>query len=179
MIRNKYNKRWHRKEMLFNNAVPVEAASWLFNSSSLTKRLIQRCPKKFSVKLVEQKVKRPSLDESRELNIRLGRSALIREVFLYCGDRPVVYARTVIPLNTLSGAQNCYSNLGNRPLGAMLFSDRTMRRDKVEITTLDTSQLSTPDMFSDDETIWGRRSVFHVGGKPLLVCEFFLPDVYR
>ena len=179
MKNNKYNKRWHPKEMLFNSTVPVAAASWLFNPSSLTKRLLLRCPKKFSVKLISQSVKRPSLDEARALKIRMGRSALIREVLLYCGDEPVVYARTVIPLNTLSGAQNSYSNLGNRPLGAMLFSDRTMRRDKVEITTMSPDKLLTIKAGSLDEVIWGRRSVFHVGGKPLLVCEFFLPAIYQ
>jgi chorismate-pyruvate lyase len=27
--------------------------------------------------------------------------------------------------------------------------------------------------------VWGRRSVFRVGGKPLLVAELFLPAVER
>jgi chorismate-pyruvate lyase len=33
------------------------------------------------------------------------------------------------------------------------------------------------DLRDKPETIWGRRSLFRLGGKPLLVCEFFLPDI--
>lgn len=164
--------------MLFRQPVPNEAKSWLFDVSSLTKRLIQRCPGKFRVELVDQSVKRPTLDEARELDITYGRSALIREVLLHCGEQPVVYARTVIPLSTLTGAQNSYANLGNRPLGAMLFADRTMRREAVEISSLPSDDELFDNALGSGQTIWGRRSVFRVGGKPLLVAEFFLPTLF-
>ena len=164
---------------MFNRPVPEGVMSWLYNPSSLTKRLIQRCPDKFRVELLSQMVKRPTFDEARRLNIRSGRSALIREVLLYCGDTAVVYARTVIPLSTLTGPQKRYANLGNRPLGAMLFADRSMRRDTVEITALNPGDVLYVQTRCEDEIVWGRRSVFHVGGKPLLVSEYFLPSLTR
>lgn len=164
--------------MLFSRPVPADVIPWLFNTSSLTKRLLQRCPNDFSVKVLFQAIKKPTLDESRTLSIGSGKSALIREVLLYCGKKAVVYARTVIPMPTLTGAQICYANLGNRPLGAMLFSDRSMRRDKVEVSLLSPGDPLYENTLCLDESVWGRRSVFRVGGKPLLVCEFFLPALF-
>lgn len=179
MQKNKYSKRWHRRKMLFNQLVPAEIVPWLFDSSSLTKRLLQRCPENFRVEVLNQSVMRPALDEKRALCIGSGKSALIREVLLYCGDRAVVYARTVIPLATLAGAQRSYANLGNRPLGAMLFADRSMSRGEVEITKLMPDDSLYVNTHCVGETVWGRRSIFRVGGKPLLVSEYFLPAIYK
>jgi len=178
MQKSHYNKRWHRRAMLFNRSIPDDVMPWLFESSSLTKRLLQLCPKDFRVELLVQMTGRPTLDERRSLGIRSARSALIREVILYCGEKAVVYARTVIPLSTLKGAQRCYASLGERPLGAMLFADRSMRRGEVEITSLMPDDELYVKTRCSDKPVWGRRSVFRVGGKPLMVCEFFLPALF-
>jgi chorismate--pyruvate lyase len=101
-------------------------------------------------------------------------SALVRQVLLCAGDKPMVYARTVIPATTIRGAQRRYANMGNRPLGAMLFSDRTMRREAVQVATLPVKHAAHQYAKTDDP-VWGRRSVFRVTGKPILVSEYFLP----
>lgn len=176
---NKYNKRWHRRKMLFNTPVPANVKPWLFDVSSLTLRLLQRCPDKFRVELISQSVKKPTLDEARILHITPGRASLIREVLLRCDDNAVIYARTVIPLSTLTGAQRRYANLGERPLGAMLFADRTMQRDEVEIAMLMPGDALYKNTQCTDELIWGRRSIFRVSAKPLLVAEFFLPALFK
>ena len=83
----------------------------------------------------------------------------------------------VIPFSTLTGKQRLYANLGTRPLGAMLFADRTMQRDEVMVTSLSGNDLPTGLGLENHDTVWGRRSVFRVGGKPLLVSEYFLPAI--
>lgn len=104
------------------------------------------------------------------------RSAMVRQVLLCCDERPLVYARTVIPVTTVQGAQRRYSNMGNRPLGAMLFADRTMRREEVQVAML--SREHAANQYSkSNEPVWARRSVFRVAGKPLLVSECFLPEL--
>jgi len=103
-------------------------------------------------------------------------SALVRQVLLCCDEQPLVYARTVIPVTTIQGAQRRYANMGNRPLGAMLFADRTMRREAVEVSMLPAAHEANQYTNSNDP-IWGRRSVFRVSGKPLLVSEYFLPEL--
>ena len=103
-------------------------------------------------------------------------SALVRQVLLCCGDEPLVYARTVIPATTIHGAERRYANMGSRPLGAMLFADRTMRREEVQVARLPVSHVAH-QYTQSSEPVWGRRSVFRVAGKPLLVSEYFFPEL--
>jgi len=105
-------------------------------------------------------------------------SALVRQVLLCCNNQPLVYAKTIIPATTIQGAQRIYANMGNRPLGAMLFADRTMRREAVEVAMLPAAH-DANQYTNIGEPIWGRRSVFRVSGKPLLVSEYFLPELLR
>ena len=172
------SQRWCRRSQLFSKNLPSNVRSWLFDTSSLTAKLIRYSSGQFHVELLSQEVARPTLDEAQALNISEDQFALIRQVHLCCEDRPVVYARTIIPLSTLTGAERGYGNLGNRPLGAMLFADKSMRRDEVMVTQL------LPGNSLHDKTgaagvpVWGRRSVFHVGDKPLLVSEYYLPCLF-
>ena len=175
----KINQHWYHRRQLFSRFIPDEVKSWLFDSSSLTARLIRMCSGEFRVELLSQGVERPALDEIKALNLTYGESALVREVHLYCKNKPVVYARTVIPLSTLTGAQRSYGNLGCRPLGAMLFADKTMKRDEVEVSRLISESSLLMKSGATTEDVWGRRSVFRVGGKPLLVSEYYLPTLFE
>ena len=172
------SQHWYRRGQLFFRRPPDHICSWLFDASSLTARLIRYSDGDFRVELLSEKVCRPTRDEAEILNITGNRSALIRQVRLYCRGKAVVYARTVIPMKTLSGAQRSYGNLDARPLGAMLFSDRTMRRDEVMVTQLTPENLLYEKTGAQGEAVWGRRSVFSVGGKPLLVSEYYLPALF-
>ncbi len=174
----KINQHWYQQRQLFGCSISAEVRSWLFDSSSLTARLIRMCSGEFRVELLSQGVERPALDEIKALNLTYGNSALVREVHLYCKNTPVVYARTVIPLSTLTGAQRSYGNLGNRPLGAMLFADKTMKRDEVMVSRLCPESTLHAKIDVTGKDVWGRRSVFHVGGKPLLVSEYYLPALF-
>jgi len=132
----------------------------------------------------------PSNDEIQRLKIKSRHYALIREVILYCGHTPVIFARTVIPIKTLTGPQRQLSYLGNRPLGEFLFAQPGLQRDTMEVAVLKNGhQLfdSAVSNMSDKsfpaaekrmpDNIWGRRSIFRLRSKPLLVAEVFLPDI--
>lgn len=168
-------QRWLRRRQLFSKHVPVSIQSWLFDPASLTARLKQKCTAGFRVEVLSQAIQKPRLDEFRVLGVETGSYALVRQVRLCCGHACWVYARTVIPFSTLKGKQRIYANLGTRPLGAMLFADRTMKRDEVMVTSLTGSQLPSGLGLAQDDVVWGRRSVFRVAGRPLLVSEYFLP----
>jgi chorismate--pyruvate lyase len=161
--------------------VPKEMASWLFDASSLTARIINACSGEFRVEVISQGWQRPMLNEEQCLKIRAGRHALIRQVHLYCDDKPWVFARTVIPHTTLRGKELHLAHLQNKPLGAVLFSEPTMRRSEVEVAEIRPGQslfhTATARLNYDPAAIWGRRSVFYLHGKPLLVSEIFLPDI--
>ncbi len=175
MYARSIQQRWFTRGQLFSKHLPEEVQAWLFDPASLTARLKQICTAGFRVEVLSQAIQKPRLDEFRVLGMETGNYALVRQVRLCCGGACWVYARTVIPFSTLKGKQRVYANLGTRPLGAMLFADRTMQRDQVMVTSLAGSQLPDGLGLEDQDTVWGRRSVFRVGGKPLLVSEYFLP----
>lgn len=166
---------------------------WMLDSASLTLRIKNHCQSNkmgnFSVRLLHQGMGIPSNDEVQRLKLKSRRYALIREVLLYCGDTPVIFARTVIPIKTLSGPQRQLSHLGNRPLGEFLFAQPGLHRDAMEVAVLknghqlfDSAVSHINDKPSSPETalldkVWARRSIFRLRHKPLLVAEVFLPEI--
>ena len=154
---------------------------WLFDASSLTARLIALCGEDFSVQLIAQQWQKLDTEEAAAMSLKHVHSALVRQVLLCCAGTPLVYARTVIPAATIQGAQRRYANMGSRPLGAMLFADRTMRREAVQVAMLPLKHVAHKYVETDemDEPVWGRRSVFRVAGKPILVSEYFLPALLK
>lgn len=172
---------WRHREQLLEE--PRAIHEWLFDNGSLTRRLQQACRGEFRVELLAQHWGRPQLNERRRLGMPTRRLALVRQVYLYCGDIPCVYARTIIPRETLSGAQRHLAVLGNRPLGAVLFADPHMYREPMEFARLQAGERLFADavqhLDSQPGVIWGRRSVFYLASKPLLVNEIFLPGIEK
>lgn len=173
--------RWRAGKQLPGAAPDAALRDWLLDTGSLTRRVQQACAGRFRVQVEMQGWGRPRLDESLALGLRLGRIALIREVHLLCDERPWVFARTVIPVSTLRGRQRRLAHLGSRPLGAVLFADPHMQRGTVEVVSVPPGSAlfaaASCGMKRRPAEIWGRRSVFRLGGKPLLVSEFFLPGL--
>jgi chorismate--pyruvate lyase len=118
------------------------------------------------------------MSEHRALGMKQGDRAVIREVRLMCGDTPWVFARTVIPVRSLRGAQRRLIRLGSKPLGAALFADPGLRRGEVEVARMSPGEqlfARAVGSATSSKAVWGRRSVFWLQGKPLLVSEIFLP----
>lgn len=128
------------------------------------------------MRVISQHYEKIDPSEASAMVLQRAHSALVRHVLLCCNEQPLVYARTVIPVTTIRGAQRRYANMGNRPLGAMLFADRTMQRETVEVSKLPAAHEAN-QYTNSKAPIWGRRSVFRVSGKPLLVSEYFLPEL--
>lgn len=172
---------WRSARQLNRAQIPPNIYPWLLDTASLTARLMQHCPDNFRVQLLSQERTRPLRGEAMTLAMRLSSRAIVRQVRLMCGTTPLVYARTIIPPQTLARKFHRFTRLGARSLGAMLFADPSMKRSEVEVTQLtavdDLYQFITRDLSSKPPSIWGRRSLFRLNGKPLLVCEFFLPDI--
>lgn len=157
---------------------------WLQDDSSLTRRVVGVCGASgFGVRLVSQRRARPLPGEARLLGMRRYRLALVREVELLCGGRPWVFARTLIPLTSLRGRARRLAFLGERPLGAVLFADPTTVRQRVEVAKIGSRQglfaAAVRNLDHRPKVLWGRRTLFEFGGRPLLVNEIFLPDIPR
>ena len=174
---------WYFTRELRYGYVPAEMTNWLLDPGSLTARLIKVCPGRFRVQVLSQTWQAPLHNEIKRLGMRERQMSFIREVYLYCNDQPWVFARTVIPRKTLSGKQRHLADLGSRPLGAVLFADPHMHRDEIEVTCLHAKEQlyhkAVAALSQRPASIWGRRSVFYLNNKQLLVSEIFLPGVAR
>ncbi len=74
-----------------------------------------------------------------------------------------------------------FSALGTKPLGELLFTDPTVKRDPIEVARLTPGEwlyemAVLEENYRPDE-LWARRSRFYIGGKVLLVNEIFLPTL--
>ena len=174
---------WRRQNMLLSHVVPRELEHWLFDHGSLTRKIIRHCQSQFRVEVLSQKWQQPMLNEALRLGVQPEQHALIREVLLYCGETPWVFARSVLPRKTLTGSCRFLGKLGNRPLGEILFSDPAIQRDELEIAEVRQGQAmfscATQHLKSIPDSVWGRRSVFNLHKKSLLVSEFFLSSILK
>jgi len=174
----KSTQRWYRRHQLFNHPVNPVLSHWLFDDSSLTSHIKALCGAGFSVRVISQQWQTIAAEDACAMALKHAHSALVRQVVLCCDEQPLVYAITIIPSTTVQGRLRRYANIGNRPLGEMLFSDRTMRREEVQVARLPGWHAAYQFTESDEE-MWGRRSVFRVSEKPLLVAEYFLPELFN
>ena len=148
-------------------SVPVEWARWLLDKSSLTERLIEHSDNQFQVKVLSQRWAMPRPHEAAKLNIPLHLAARVREVELYCGDLPVVFARSVMPLKMYLQQRQTLQNIGTRPLGQLLFRDGTIR-----VSKRDLALFSGPN----NSITYGRCTPYRYYGGQILVSEFFISD---
>ena len=150
---------------------------WLSYKGSLTKKLKHHANGDFRVELLFQGFQKVSFSEQRSLRLSTRRWALVREVALWVKGSVWVYARTVIPLSTLKGKLGVLQNLGNRPLGEQLFANPTMQREAMMFATVTSNHL--PAALSQCKPLGGRRTLFKLNHKPLLVCEIFLDAIEK
>lgn len=157
--------------MLGSELAPIR--SWLLDDGSLTQRLIDT-GREFSLDRLSQRWQKPLEDERLALGIPPREKALIREVILLLDDEPMVFARSVFPVSTLTGPLLRLRRLARQSLGAFLFARKDMRRSPFEIARVPADSMYLPPQLSQSEPIWARRSCFQVADKPILVAEAFL-----
>lgn len=149
---------------------------WLLDQGSLTAKLMALSSGHFRVEVVRQILGYPSLSEQACLGLRHRQLALVREVILYGSDTPWVFARSVLPLTSLTGGLRHLRKQGTRPLGAFLFSQPRLHRGPITVARIDRRHGYLPPALAASAH-WGRRSVFRLRSKPLLVSEVFLTDL--
>ena len=183
---HKYEPVWMKGRSFFINSAPKNLQSWLIDRDSLTRRLVCACQqikKEFRVEVFHQSWEKPQPSEAKLLGMKANELGFVRQVHLYCGNQPWVYAKTVIPRSTLHGELQKLTKLGTQPLGAVLFANPHILRDEIQIAQLTKKHsmfsLATEKSIATSASIWGRRSVFRIANKPLLVSEIFLPDLRK
>ena len=181
ILNNNRNTNWYLKAQLFQQKIPPSIMAWLVDEKSLTKRLISACSEQFSVKVLNQSWVKPSVSEQKLLSVRKGERVLLRQVILYCGESPVIFAHSLIPIDTLRGKHRRLGSLNNKPLGKYLFSKPYLKRSSLQWSLIKPNNALYHIIAENNSihgNIWGRRSLFHLKQKKLLVSEYFLPAIH-
>ncbi len=139
----------------------INIKSWLLENGPITNRI--KSKHNFELKLLRdhpgkvKKLERAFLDDI-EGDIR------IREVILYADKYPKVFARSLIPENTIKNGLKKLGELNTKPLGDILFEKNIFKKDEIVFS-----------IFSDDKNkYWGRKIKYYVNKHPLSVMEVFL-----
>jgi chorismate--pyruvate lyase len=145
---------------------------WLFDRGSLTRRLKVLSDDEFMVIPLREEAGPIPPEECQLLGLQPGRMGWIREVYLAGFGRPWVYARSVtVTLDTVA-SDSAVCQLGNVPLGSLLFGDTPYQRSEIEVCRYqDACNASIRPAYP----LWARRSIFSREQTSILVQEMFLP----
>lgn len=168
---------WRPRRLSAITAVPKKLKPWLDEPGSLTRRLRGIAGARFRVRVIRECWVQPWPDERSRLAVPTSRKVWLREVELCRDSTPLVYARSIIPVSSLNGPLRRFRQLGAQPLGTLLFGRYPVARGVIDVAPVTgQSRLGVAAGLEEAGTsAWARRSIFRIGGRPLLITEVFLP----
>lgn len=159
----KLRQSWVNLDHVALHAVPQIWQDWLSDAGSLTQLISNRTESSVSVEVLTDHNQNLLNDEALLFHKPL-KHCRIREVYLCVNDVPVVFARSVLPTSSSTGVNRDVLQLGSKPLGEVLF-----KKGKAPILLRQITEV--PGLG------WGRRSLYQLRGHPILISEFFLPEL--
>ncbi len=160
---------WRADQGLTKSQMQPQLKPWLCDQGSLTTALKNISVGTFQVQLISQKIAVPRWHEQKKLGRPLYSAAMVREVNLCIHGTPVVFARSVIPLNLSRQGGGGLARLGQTPLGHLLFKSGRVRISHREF-------LKLRNNFGQ---ISARRTPYDYLGESILVTEYFLPSLNK
>ena len=140
-----------------------EILSWLNENGSITSRI--KLFSNFRLKLLRDGPGKVDASED-DLIISNYKENNIREVVLYSDEKPLIYAKSIIPVETINLGLGLLGNLKENPLGDILFSDPEIEKKHMLFAKFQ----------SNEKKFYGRKGIYAVKGYPFSVCEIFLID---
>ncbi len=159
----KLRQSWLNLDHTVLHAAPLVWQDWLSNTHSLTQLIAKKTQATVTVEVLSDCRQSLLADEAALFGHSM-RRCRIREVYLCVNDVPVVFARSVLPTSSSTGVNRDVLQLGSKPLGEVLFKKGVAPIILREITEI-------PGLG------WGRRSLYQLKGHPILISEFFLPEL--
>ncbi|MBC3765911.1 chorismate--pyruvate lyase family protein [Neptunicella marina] len=149
--------------------------NWLLDTGSLTERL-QAHTRHFRVELLGQQTLDIKQDEQTALQSK-HKKAVVREVLLQGEQQNWVFAHSLMTPNINDDNCRSLTELGNQPLGKVIFNDNCFTRSPFELCRLNGgSRLHYLLGINESLELWGRRSLFSFEHYGILVAEIFLPS---
>lgn len=157
--------------------LPFKTAEWLLEYGSLTERLETEFGS-VCVNIIEEGNSSLS-DYDKQFFHSKKRESFVRKVILSADDRPLIFAKTIV-----SGKIQAIEQLGNKPLGKILFSNKLLQRSRFRVRKIDKKDpLITANNLPLEETglkyLWARQSLWVNKNEDmeLLLYEVFLPGL--
>lgn len=106
----------------------------------------------------------------------------IREITMGSDTELWMFARTVIPLGTLTGSAKRLAKIDKKPIGKILFGRngavrKTLQVDRINPGEVKSNQFNFAQFQSgNDFDLWRRRSIFDLETGPIMISEIFLPN---
>ena len=138
-----------------------EILSWLNEPGSITSRI--KSFSDFKLKLLRDGPGEVDAAED-DLIISNYEENNIREVVLCSNEEPLIYAKSIIPLETIRLGLDVLGNLKENPLGDILFSNPEIKKKYMLFAKFE----------SNKKIFYGRKGIYTVKGYPFSVCEIFL-----
>lgn len=159
----KLRQSWVNLNHVALHAVPQIWQDWLSDAGSLTQLIANKTQSTVSVEVLNDHNQNLLKDEALLFDKPLNRCR-IREVYLCVNEVPVVFARSILPTSSSTGINRDVLQLGSKPLGEVLF-----KKGKAPILLRQITEV--PGLG------WGRRSLYQLRGHPILITEFFMPEL--
>lgn len=156
---------------------PAVLQEWLMSEGSLTEKLTATCNDGFNVELLHQTLTFATEAAAAALGIEEGSALLHREVLLNDGDKPLVFACSLLPEVALIGRYEELRQLDERPLGHWIFAEPALQRSRMGFAVIPADAplfVRVPESQIVSAELWGRVTYFSGAAAPLLVSEFFL-----
>ena len=138
-----------------------EILSWLNEPGSITSRI--KSFSNFRLKLLRDGPGEVDIIED-DLIVENYEENNTREVILYSDEKPLIYAKSIIPLATIRLGLGVLGNLKENPLGDILFSNPEIKKEYMLFSKFE----------SNKKIFYGRKGIYTVKGFPFSVCEIFL-----
>ena len=136
--------------------------SWLSENGPITRRIIKNHD--FSMAVLKDEFSSTNMEEKNFLGFFEDVSIKVREVILYADRSPIVFARSLIPDITIRDGLKRLGNIGEKPLGDILFEKELFQRTDMVFGKFQ----------NEKKVFWGRKARYTVNQKPLSVMEVFL-----
>jgi chorismate--pyruvate lyase len=164
---------WHPASALPRLTASAELQSWALERGSLTRRLRERWADT-RVQVLSEALTPPLPHEALALGLAADEAAWVRCVVLRGGERPRIYARTVIPNWHPHNPWAEVQRLGDQPLGELLFTLPDLLRSDFEWALNAPWPEALAQASADQPMVLARRCTFVRGHAPLLLTEVFL-----
>ena len=141
--------------------VSTEVRSWLLEKGPITQRI--KLTEEFKLQIICDEETEVPDSELKFLKFK-SKNNRLREVLLHGNNTPRVYARSVIPNETIENGFRKLGELGDKPLGDILFNKEIFKKELMQYASFKINQ----------NIFWGRKARYSVKNYPFSVMEVFL-----